>query len=151
MVTAIKPKMFPLALLSLLSPRVSPSPVGSVYQVLSQIDRSNPQGPHFLSFKPFHLYGQLPTSQFFSSNKKELQILQPSEQQYSKLRNVFTNPTQQTPDSFSTNSIVKNRVQPQNFQKVTFNSLDEDLELDFGRNFKYELHPEEKLSLSFLD
>ena len=29
--------------------------------------------------------------------------------------------------------------------------INEDLELDFGRNFKYQLHPEEKLSLAFLD
>ena len=46
---------------------------------------------------------------------------------------------------------MKSRVQPQDLQKVTVNSFDEDLELDFGKNFKYELHPEEKLSLIFQD
>ena len=40
---------------------------------------------------------------------------------------------------------------PTKFEKMTSNSLDEEFELNIGRNFKYELHPEEKLSAAFLD
>merc|ERR1739838_134951 len=155
MVTPIMPPLVLLLTMAvLLIPEVSPNPVGSIYQVFSHIDQSNPHGPHFLPFKPFHLYGgQLPTSRFFSSNKHQLQILQPAEQQNSKLQNVFTNPSIQTPEILSPKSVVKASIyfDPQEFQKLTFNSLDEDFELDFGRNFKYDLHPEEKLSLAFID
>merc|ERR1719431_1553616 len=104
----LPPLVLLLSLAVLLIPEVSPSPVGSVYQVFSHIDQSNPQGPHLLPFKPFHLYGgQLPTSRFFSSSKQQLQILQPAEQQNSKLQNVFTNPSIQTPEILSSKSVVK--------------------------------------------
>ena len=98
--------------------------------------------------QPYSLYGQQPTSQYFSTINQNLHISQAA-----GLKNTETQKLKsfiQTTNRLPINLFSQNNVKPR-FQKLISNSLDPDFEQDFGRSFKYELHPVEKLPLAFLD
>jgi len=92
-----------------------------------------------LSYHKVQPYSQLPTSPYLQTRAfpfPALSILDKSEEKKTNPRS-FVSSTDRFP------------AKPRRFQKLISNSLA--LDQDLGRNFKYDFHPEEKLSLAFFD
>ena len=96
-------------------------------------------------------YGQFPTSQYFKTTTTNLPYSTSNNFGTPTSQNRLANNFLSTGSRLPTRLISENFAKPRRFQKLISNSLDQDLEQVYGRSFKYELHPEEKLSLAFLD
>ena len=99
----------------------------------------------------YSTYGQLPTNQYYQTTSSNLPYLTTKIFASLKSQNMFVNNFISTGSSLLMRILSGNVAKPRRFQRLISNSLDQYLEQELGRSFKYELHPEEKLSLAILD
>jgi len=135
MVTVTMPLSALVLIISLVLPSLSE---GSVYHVFNRID-ANTVGPFFrpIEVQPYSIYDQFIASPYFQIKQKT--TTQEKGEEYEKVKEYVSASKKQ-----------------RRFQKLISNDLDQnkqdqEIESDIVRSFRFDLHPEEKLALAFLD